>query len=122
MGVAIHYPLSKKRVARFMWSIEQTIRPNGQVLQGHPAEVDQFIPLTCENYATYHNPCCIVLLAFSFSRFFHPHLIRHAADFCSNLVTLLPQTSAPLAEDLVSRIMASDKVEERKLLVRYNKG
>jgi hypothetical protein len=36
-----------------MWSIGHTIRPNGEVLEGNPAEVDEYIPLTRDNYSNY---------------------------------------------------------------------
>jgi hypothetical protein len=47
-------PGSEKPLARFMWSIGQTIRPNGEVLEGNPALVDEWIPLTRDNYLEYY--------------------------------------------------------------------
>ena len=38
----------------FEWSIGHTIRPNGEVLEGNPARPHQYIPLTRENFAEYH--------------------------------------------------------------------
>ncbi len=37
-----------------MWSIGHTIRPNGEILEGNPAPVDEWIPLTRENAAEYY--------------------------------------------------------------------
>ncbi len=51
----LHFPLSGKPVARFMWSIGHTLRPNNEVLEGNPAGVDELIPMTRENYLDYHN-------------------------------------------------------------------
>jgi hypothetical protein len=48
------FPISKKPVAQFMWSIGHTIRPNGEVLEGNPAKVDDFIPLSRENFLNYY--------------------------------------------------------------------
>ncbi|MEM7351513.1 MAG: hypothetical protein AAF657_11945 [Acidobacteriota bacterium] len=42
-------------VVEFMWSIGHTVRPNGEVLEGNPAEMDEHIPTTRENYLVYHD-------------------------------------------------------------------
>ncbi len=47
-------PGSDRPVALFMWSIGHTIRPNGEVAEGNPAGVDEWIPLTRENSADYY--------------------------------------------------------------------
>jgi hypothetical protein len=49
------FPISKKPVVRYMWSIGHTIRPNGEVLEGNPAKVDEYIPVTAENYLSYYS-------------------------------------------------------------------
>jgi hypothetical protein len=49
----LSFPTSKP-VVQFMWSIGHTIRPNGEVLEGNPAQVDEHIPLTRENYSSYY--------------------------------------------------------------------
>lgn len=41
-------------VVRFMWSIGHTIRPNGEVLEGNPAAVDEYLPVTRDNYPDYY--------------------------------------------------------------------
>ena len=41
-------------VVGFMYSIGHTIRPNGEVLEGNPAAVDAWIPLTAENVEEYY--------------------------------------------------------------------
>ena len=38
-----------------MWSIGHTIRPNGDVLEGNPAPMDDFIPQTAANYLHYRD-------------------------------------------------------------------
>ena len=49
----LKFPISKQYVTTFMWDIGHTIRPNGQILEGNPAPVDEFIPVTSENYQEY---------------------------------------------------------------------
>ena len=41
-------------VAEFQWSIGHTIRPNGEVLEGNPAQPDIHFPLTRDNFQGYH--------------------------------------------------------------------
>lgn len=48
------FPISKKPIVRYMWSIGHTIRPNGEILEGNPAEVDEYLPLTRDNYTNYY--------------------------------------------------------------------
>ena len=50
----VRFPISGRPVVEFMWSIGHTIRPNGQVLEGNPAAMDEYIPRTRESYETYH--------------------------------------------------------------------
>lgn len=38
----------------FMWNIGHTLRPNGEILEGNPVEVDEWIPLTADNVADYY--------------------------------------------------------------------
>jgi len=47
------FPLSKKPVLSFMWSIGHTLRPNGEILEGNPADMDVYIPVTRDNYFSY---------------------------------------------------------------------
>jgi len=49
------FPGSDKPVVRFMWSIGHTIRPNGEILEGNPADVEEYIPMTKENFSTYYD-------------------------------------------------------------------
>lgn len=49
------FPISKKPVVEFMWNIGHTIRPNGDILEGNPAQVDKYIPETRENYDNYYD-------------------------------------------------------------------
>lgn len=48
------FPVSRRPVVSYMWSIGHTIRPNGQILEGNPARVDEYIPLTRDNYLSYY--------------------------------------------------------------------
>ena len=48
------FPISKKTVVRYMWSIGHTIRPNGEILEGNPAKVKEYIPVNRENYVDYY--------------------------------------------------------------------
>ena len=41
-------------VVGFMWNIGHTLRPNGEILEGNPVEVDEWIPLTADNVADYY--------------------------------------------------------------------
>lgn len=49
----LYFPQSKQPVVRFMYSMGHTIRPNGELLEGNPADVHDYIPLTRDNYLTY---------------------------------------------------------------------
>ncbi len=48
------FPVSRKPVVEFMWSIGHTIRPNGEILEGNPAQMDEYIPITRDNYLSYY--------------------------------------------------------------------
>jgi hypothetical protein len=50
----LSFPISKKPIVLFMWSIGHTIRPNGEVLEGNPAKLDEHIPLTRDNFLSYY--------------------------------------------------------------------
>jgi hypothetical protein len=48
------FPISKKPVVHYMWSMGHTIRPNGEIQEGNPAPVDESIPVTRDNYLNYY--------------------------------------------------------------------
>ncbi len=50
----LHFPGTSRPVARFMWTLGHTLRPNGEVLEGNPAQPDRYIPLTRENFSSHH--------------------------------------------------------------------
>lgn len=50
----LHFPLSGEPVVQFMWSIGHTVRPSGEILEGNPAQVDEFIPVTRDSYESYY--------------------------------------------------------------------
>ncbi|NNM32862.1 MAG: hypothetical protein HKO53_07330 [Gemmatimonadetes bacterium] len=37
-----------------MYDIGHTVRPNGEILEGRAAPVDDFVPLTRDNFAEYY--------------------------------------------------------------------
>jgi hypothetical protein len=47
------YPGTEQPVLGMMWSIGHTLRPNGEVLEGNPVQVDEWVPLTAENHSRY---------------------------------------------------------------------
>ncbi|MEM1319376.1 MAG: hypothetical protein AAGG75_03920 [Bacteroidota bacterium] len=49
----ITYPRTERRLFRFNWSIGNTYRPNGEVLEGNPAEMDGYLPLSSDNFQHY---------------------------------------------------------------------
>ena len=49
------FPLSKKPIVGYMWNIGHTLRPNGEILEGNPVRVDEYIPVTSDNYLSYHS-------------------------------------------------------------------
>jgi hypothetical protein len=50
----LRFPRSGRPVARFMWSIGHTIRPNGEILEGNPPQLAEPLPMTRDNYRTYY--------------------------------------------------------------------
>ena len=48
------FPISKKPIVHYMWSMGHTIRPNGEIQEGNPAPVDESIPVTRDNYLNYY--------------------------------------------------------------------
>ena len=53
-GEVLHFPGTGRPVVQFWWSIGHTIRPNGEVLEGNPAQPDIYIPITRDNFQDYH--------------------------------------------------------------------
>ena len=51
----LRFPTTGKPLMSYMWSIGHTIRPNGQVLEGNPAEIDDYVPVTRENFELYYD-------------------------------------------------------------------
>jgi hypothetical protein len=47
-------PGTDRPLVGFMYSIGHSIRPNGEILEGNPAAVDEWIPLTAENVESYY--------------------------------------------------------------------
>ena len=48
------FPGSDAPLFHFMWNIGHTITPNGEIAEGNPAVLDEFIPLTADNVESYH--------------------------------------------------------------------
>ena len=53
-GEVLRFPFTGRPVVSFQWSIGHTIRPNGEILEGNPAQPDIYIPLTRQNFQEYH--------------------------------------------------------------------
>ena len=52
---ALKQPGTNHSMCMFKWSVGQSIRPNGEVLEGNPVEVDEYHPLTYRNINTYED-------------------------------------------------------------------
>ena len=50
----LHFPGTNRPVVRFYWTTGQTIRPNGEVLEGNPAQPHVYLPITRDNFHEYH--------------------------------------------------------------------
>ena len=50
----LYFPGTAQRVVEFMWSLGHTIRPNGEVLEGNPAQPDIYAPIRRDNFREYH--------------------------------------------------------------------
>lgn len=50
----LRLPGSGRPVAAFMWNIGHTLRPNGEILEGNGAAPDDPLPMTRDNFQTYH--------------------------------------------------------------------
>lgn len=48
------FPGTDEPVVGFMWNIGHTIRPNGEIAEGNPVDVDEWMPLTPGNVTTYY--------------------------------------------------------------------
>ena len=48
-------PKTNNVLCEFMWNIGHTIRVNGEILEGNPAQVDEHFPPTKENFMNYKN-------------------------------------------------------------------
>ena len=51
----LKFPISGKPVAMFSWTVGQSIRPNGEVLEGNSAVPRVLVPLTRDNYTKYYD-------------------------------------------------------------------
>ncbi len=50
----LRLPGSGRPLVRFMWNVGHTLRPNGEILEGNAVEPEVYVPLTRENFRTYH--------------------------------------------------------------------
>ena len=50
----LRFPDTGRPVVEFQWSGGHTIRPNGEVLEGNPAQPDIYIPMTRHNFQGYY--------------------------------------------------------------------
>lgn len=51
----LRFPTTGKPIVGYMWSIGHSIRPNGEILEGNPAEVLEPVPYTRDNFETYYD-------------------------------------------------------------------
>jgi hypothetical protein len=50
----VYFPGTDQPVVQFMWNIGHTVRPNGEILEGNAVQPEVYVPLTRENFRTYH--------------------------------------------------------------------
>ena len=50
----VNFPGTDRPVVQFMWNIGHTIRPNGEILEGNAVNPEVYVPLTRQNFRTYH--------------------------------------------------------------------
>jgi hypothetical protein len=50
----LRFPTTGQPIVEYMWSMGHSIRPNREILQYNPADVDEYIPQTRDNYFDYH--------------------------------------------------------------------
>ena len=50
----LRLPGTGRPLARFMWNVGHTLRPNGEILEGNAVQPEVYVPLTRENFRTYH--------------------------------------------------------------------
>ena len=48
------FPGTDRPVVNFMWNVGHTLRPNGEILKGNAVGPETYVPLTRENFRTYH--------------------------------------------------------------------
>ncbi|WP_411818355.1 hypothetical protein [Hyphococcus sp. DH-69] len=51
----LKWPGTSEPVVNYMWSIGHTIAPKGHIVEGDPSPVDEYIPLTRDNFETYYD-------------------------------------------------------------------
>jgi len=51
----LRFPTTGRPIVAYGWTIGYGLRPNGEILQYNPAEVDEYIPVTRENHLRYFN-------------------------------------------------------------------
>ena len=59
----LYFPGTDQPVVQFMWNIGHTLRPNGQILEGNAVQPEIYVPLTRENFRTYHRDLLEAALA-----------------------------------------------------------
>lgn len=48
------FPETGQPIVQFMWNVGHTLRPNGEILEGNAVRPEVYVPLTRENFRTYH--------------------------------------------------------------------
>ena len=50
----LRLPGTGRPLVHFMWNVGHTLRPNGEILEGNAVQPEVYVPLTRENFRTYH--------------------------------------------------------------------
>jgi hypothetical protein len=50
----LYFPGTDQPVVQFMWNVGHTLSPNGDILEGNAVQPQVYVPLTRENFRTYH--------------------------------------------------------------------
>ena len=50
----LYFPGTDQAVVQFMWNVGHTLRPNGEILEGNAVQPEVYVPLTRDNFRTYH--------------------------------------------------------------------
>ncbi len=58
----LFFPGTDEPVVRFMWNVGHTLRPNGEILEGNAVQPEISVPLTLDNFRSYHRDLLAIAL------------------------------------------------------------